>query len=196
MENARREMEERILAEAEAFLETHGLAGHVNTFLESEEAKQRIHLSYSELVDRITELKQNTPKELSERAEELYKLFTENEEAFSKDAAANLKIKLHTIFELLPKTVFNSLAADGHLQKAFAEGKNALGMDLSEIAQDMKEKHINTFMEMLYEDYVPEGIPEEAIDFIKLLCGGGPLIPFTVIVPDFGVDDESSESEE
>lgn len=156
MERTRKE-EERILTQAEEFLERYGLTVYVKKFLDSEEAQKRIAISYSELVKDIKYVRENAPNDLKEKADKLYEEFVAHKQNFSADAGANLKIRIYTSLDLLDKSILDALEESGILKQSFAKGNEALGKDISEIAHSMKKELCRAFVEMLYEGYREEG---------------------------------------
>lgn len=171
MEKTKREMEERILAEAEAYLDKYGLTVYVNNFLESEEAKQRINFAYEELIIFITGIRENAPKVLKEKANKLHKDFVDHKANFASDAAANFRIRIYTALEFLPKSMLASLDESGILKKTFSEENEAFGKDLSEIAQDMKEELSKSFVEELYEGFETKWTPKDIEAFLQFIFG-------------------------
>lgn len=186
----RREEEQRILSEAEKFLEENGLAEYLQKFLQTEEATQIVKDSFQELITRITETASNAPEELKEQGDEMKNEFLKNEKSFQKDAEANLKIRIYFSLKLLPESVLKEAMDADIIKRAFAEGKETFLKDLNELCDDMTQKHANTFLELLYQGYVPAEIPEEVADIIMMLCGGGAIIPINAVFPEFGNDFE------
>ena len=193
---ATRDEEKRIVAEAEAFLKAYGIYDTLQEFLDSEEAKQMLENVYAEQIEGVVKIKQNTPENLKERADVYYKAVTQenSKEMFFKDAKWNMMLRLWAEFSQLSNVALAAMKESGALKKVIDSRKKTFVGQLFDIAHGMKKKNLDKFLEHMYHDYLPKGMPQEVANFMKMIGGGNALVPITAIFPDIADGDKKSAS--
>lgn len=196
-----KEHEKRLLDEAlkevDSFFSANGLLEAINAFSESEEVSSIIQKGQNSLISNMKKIEADAPVSVKHVAEELRSVFKNNVDSFRLDAIANFKIRFHISVEMML-----GFATDAELRKMLIERikesiHDAGIKDMNEICTMMLQKNTTTFMERVYSQYTPSGMPEEVASFVRLISGGGLLIPFTAFVTelDSEIDDDQKTDE-
>ncbi len=196
-----KEHEKRLLDEAlkevDSSFSANGLLEAINAFCESEEVVSIIRKGQNSLISNMKKIEADAPVSVKHVAEELRTEFEKNVDSFRLDAIANFKIRFHISIEVLLE-----MADDDELRKMLIESisKNihdAGIKDVKEICTMMLQKDTSSFMGHVYSQYAPSGMPDEVASFVRLISGGGPLIPFTAFVTelDSEIDDDQKTDE-
>lgn len=192
--------ESRTLSSYDESIKNWGLTQLVETFLDSEEVKNIMQKAYEEHYTRVCEFVSLAPSQLKEKAEDFLNKLNENKDASEKtfciDVKEEFKEKLVNTWSQIPEAMFKIYLEKGAIQHTFKDeaGIKVLVKDFKSVAEDVRDELIHTFMELLYEDFVPEGMPKEVAEFIKSISNGSVLIPITAVFPDF--DNDSDEDGE
>lgn len=194
-----KEEEKRLLDEAlkevDDSFSTNGLLEAVNAFCEGMEAKSIIQKGQNDLISNMKKIESRAPESVKHVAEELRSAFENDVDSFQQDAIANFKLRLHYSVD-----VIMGMCPDAEFKQQMLEIiKNSIceaGIkDMREICEEMLNQNTTSFMEAVYSQYVPEGMAPELAAFIRMLSGGGPMIPATAVFGDIFSDDENSEEE-
>lgn len=180
------------LKEVDSYFSENGLLEDINAFCESEEVRTIIQKWQNNLISNMKRIEASAPESIQSVAKEMRNAFENNLDSFWQDAIANFKIRFQFSVE-----VMLGFAPDDETKKQLLEmtKKNIYEagiVDMREICVEMTQRNTVTFRESVYMQYVPEGMPPEVASFIRLISGGGPMIPLTA----FMVDLESGEDEQ
>lgn len=197
--NMSKEEEKRILDEAlkevDDSFSANGLLEAVNAFCESKEAKDIIQKGQNDLISNMKKIESQAPESVKTVAEELRSAFENDVDSFRQDAIANFKLQFHFTIDVMmgmcPDAEFKQLMLETIKKSIYEAGIK----DIKEICEKMLKQNTTSFMEAVYSQYVPEGMPPEVAAFIRMISGGGPMIPFTAVFGDVFSDDENSEEE-
>lgn len=186
---------EEALKEADDSFSANGLLEAVNAFCESNDAKAIIQKGQNDLISNMKNIESQAPESVRHVAEELRSAFENDADSFRQDAIANFKLGFHFTVDVMmgmcPDDEFKQLMLET-IKKSIHE---AGIKDMKEICEKMLNQNTTSFMESVYSQYVPEGMPPEVAAFIRMISGGGPMIPFTAVFGDIFSDDENSEEE-
>ena len=192
--------EARTINSCDERIEKWGLTKQVQEFLDSEKVKNIMQKAYAEHYTQVCEFASLAPSQLKEKAQDFLDKLNENkelsEEAFCADAKEEFKERIVNTWSEIPEAMFKIFLEKGAIQHTFEDeaGIEVLVEDFESVAEDIRDELIHTFMEILYEEFVPEGMPEEVAEAIKSLNDGSVIIPITgVFPPEFFEDEEDSE---
>ena len=188
-----------LLATAETFLELYGLTAQVDRFLSSEDIQQTISEYFSGLMNLVNKAVEKAPDDLKEIAGEVRDAFCGGEEPYKKDVIANYKISIYKRIECMPDSLFEILYLEEKLEAIYEEGEKGWESEkriIIEILTDFSAIGLKSFMELLYENYVPCGTPKEVVDFMKMLSEAGyKFVSIGCMFPfDQEDDDEQNDS--
>lgn len=197
MNNMDNDKQRRRLEEAEAFLEKMGLTADVETFLAGEGVAKIARNTYEILKKAIGEALDNAPESVKDRAEEVAKQIAEHEEDYLLDVKGTFKLNLtHTLQTLSDYIAVDTMVRTMIIEVLKTDKEGKLHALITDMAMMIVGHIHNDAMEVIYENYVPEGMPEEIADFITNVLGGGSvMIPFEAVFPGAMKDDESDEEE-
>lgn len=194
-------MLEAALKEVDSKFAEYGLLEDINAFCASEEALAIVQKTIQKLISNMKKIEDWAPVGTKEAAELMREaLETTAGDEIRKDAINNFKIRFFYNIEVM-KTMFEEMAdntVEDEMKKlmidSIKKGIPAAGIkDMKEICQAMLKKNTNKFMEATYRDYVPEGIPYEAVEIMRLFTGGGTFVPPEVASLDFDFDLDDEE---
>lgn len=192
------DMQKRRLEEAEAFLKKLGLTTDVEAFLAGEGIARIAKNAYELLKKAMEEVINNAPESVKKRAEEVAKQITENEEDYLLDVKGTFKLNLtHTLQTLSDYIAIDTMVRTMIIEVLKSDKEGKLHALITDMAM-MIVGHIQSdAMEVIYENYVPEGMPEEVADFITNVLGGGSvMIPLAAVFPGVGEDDEEDDEDD
>ena len=192
------DMQKRRLEEAEAFLKKLGLTTDVEAFLAGEGVARIAKNAYELLKKAMEEAINNAPESVKKRAEEVAKQITENEEDYLLDVKGTFKLNLtHTLQTLSDYIAIDTMVRTMIIEVLKSDKEGKLHALITDMAM-MIVGHIQSdAMEVIYENYVPEGMPEEVADFITNVLGGGSvMIPLAAVFPGVGEDDEENDEDD
>lgn len=192
------DMQKRRLEEAEAFLKKLGLTADVEAFLAGEGIARIAKNAYELLKKAMEEAINNAPESVKKRAEEVAKQITENEEDYLLDVKGTFKLNLtHTLQTLSDYIAIDTMVRTMIIEVLKSDKEGKLHALITDMAM-MIVGHIQSdAMEVIYENYVPEGMPEEVADFITNVLGGGSvMIPLAAVFPGVGEDDEEDDEDD
>ena len=198
MRNVNNANVEEILKEMEENFRKFGIYEKTQKFLESEQAEQIIKAGYEELKKLLTRHLENAMPEVKAVAERLCADTEENYVAYKKDVVNNFKINQVKVFDII-KDFSGVEEAKLVFQRAYEKGnEKSVAEVLNVIAKEVASTISMKVLEKIYQEYVPTGMPEELVDFLKFMTGGRPLIPIQGVFPDFfdDLEDETEESDE
>lgn len=192
MSEERREMDD-ILKEVNDFFQKYGVLEAVDAFISSEEVTNRVEEAATQLIANMQKMDNNAPNdEIRSLAKEARTDFESDHACFIEDILSTFKVNFSSAVHLVV-----DLTTDDELRKLFIDSvKTAIPkkgmMDINDICATLVEMYSNKFMETIYSNYAPDGMPNAVADFLRAFCGGT-LFPATAFFPEFNEDEEAGE---
>lgn len=176
--------EERIQQEvkaAEALFKEMSMTARVDKFWASEEAQTILHSAYEVFRKESARYLEIAPEEVKSVGETFRNGATE--EIFISDASVNFKRRLAASARLLKELLEVEWTQLGEVIST--EG---MLKELEDVGKNMSNTLINLFMETMYKNYVPQDIPPELVQLVRMLGGKN-----AVIIPGVAIFGEDSE---
>lgn len=169
---------QREVKAAETLFKEMSMTSRVEEFWASKEAQTIIHSEYETFRKETARYLEIAPAEVKAAGESFRNEATEA--IFISDASINFKRRLAASARLLKDLLEVEWTQLGEIIST--EG---MLKDLEDICKRMSNNLITLFMETMYENYVPQDIPPELAQFLRMLGGkNAVIIPFTSIFAD------------
>ncbi len=187
----------RTINSYDEWIEKWGLTKLIQDFLDSKTANNILQEAYEKHYERVCELVGLASSQVKQKAEDFLNCLNENKaqskEAYCADVKEEFKERIVNTWKQIPEPLFKIYLEKGAIQHTFKDedGLEVLVNDFTRVAEEIRDELIHTFMELLYKDFVPEGMPEEVAEAIKSLSEGSVLIPITAVFPN--LEDDSDE---
>lgn len=185
----------------ENYMEEKGLKSAIFELFETETVKEKIKKGYDNYVTSTEKMISRVPEGLEENVEKLKSIMNGYTfESFLDDVRVSFMANLHVSINIACMAFNNakleSIIINEVKQVCKLGNENALE-DVDESINGCLRKFSESSLSILYNNYVPDGIPKEVISLIKTLAGGGAFVPVTAIFDsDESTNVESTETSE
>lgn len=178
------------LERAERFFKEEGLSEILQELWKADDFKALVTKHYGVLMEKIEEIQSNVPNHFNDTAVQMWRETEYTVDKYTTDVIDTESVRLYGALlyfkeflganELTYKSVINSIRS---------EGRKKIMREVEDVCEEILDGIASGYFKMIYSRYLPEDMPEEVAEFIKMLSGGsGVMIPITAICPDFGVD--------
>lgn len=185
----------------ENYMEEKGLKSAIFELFETETVKEKIKKGYDNYVSSTEKMISRAPEDLKENVEKLKSIMNEYTfEDFLDDVRVSFMANQYAVINITCMAFNNaeleSIIIDA-VKKTYKIDNEAALKDVDESINGCLKKFSESSLSILYNNYVPNGIPEEVISLIKIIAGGRTIVPATAIFDfDESADEESIETSE
>lgn len=168
-----------------------GVEEAIQQFLASERAESITKNAHEKLLKIAEGYVSATMPEVKKVAEASYNFTKENYEQIKKDIVNNFKCRFVGATEFCKIQFGDMISTEMLLKSITANNYENSCRDLTEVADIIVKELGDDMLKAIYKHYVPEGVPEEVADFLRMIAGGGTIIPIQAVFPDiFNEEDE------
>jgi hypothetical protein len=157
----------------------------LDMFWKSYQFDQKLSEAYEKFYDEIVKIQNNAPEKLKEVAKDTW-----NDMNFSKDVYRNelieeFKASLYLSVVKMTGSV-NPVFFCNTVQSVFFCKDYALSLNiLEEISKSLSSFVLKQYVIAVYSCYTPEGMTVQQASKIRMLSGGGVMMPITSVFPEW-----------
>jgi hypothetical protein len=152
-------------------------------FWDSYVFNQMISDTYAEFNKEIEGIQNNVPSQLKNDADSIWRDMKFTRDSFAEEVKEKFKIFLYlSITQLNPNRDFFYYA----VQKIFFENNYKLAVEEAKnLAKALSSFYVSNYFKTVYAGYVPDGMTSQQTSMIRMLSGGGIIVPITSIFPEW-----------
>ena len=182
---------ERMLNEAEAFLEEVGIAKEVERFLQSDNVQVIYEEAFCEIMVEAKRQVELAPEERKKYAGAYVNDMLQDsrgwKEDLKKDGSESLKIRFHMVLKKIPEEILRSEEAASVMKEIIQQNTTFFEEVMTDIVQNLKKHVCIGLIDRIYQGYIPQDLPYEIAGLLRLMNDmgyKGSVIPPEAVQPE------------